>query len=789
MYLFNKFPHPENFSFISFNKKKKKLYAGKHECSFSVSESFNDIYHLQLSVKGINHASCTRSELTPLERCVSHTSRPKSSLAVSADGEISLKNARGKTVLQSLNGMPFGICGSEWMFCFGFDPSFQFYGMGERSTRFEKSFSSHVFWNIDAWSDHDMRIIRKNHYDPDYISVPWVILKARNEYMGILIDSPFCSYISLGHARHVLGYEGRNMDNNRCMYFSSENGAPSLYVIYGPSCREVVRKFQRLSGHVPTPPLWSLGYQQCRWGYRSKNDLQELARNFERHKIPVDGLWLDINYMDGFRVFTFDKKHFPSPPKDIEAIQKQGYKVVPILDPGIKKEPGLPTYEQGKRTGIFCKNPQGTDFVGLVWPGMTVFPDFSMPRGHRWWARQVEHFAQTGIRAAWLDMNDPSTGPVKCTDMLFNKGKEHHDAYHNQYAMLMAKATRDGFQKSFPNERIFLLSRSGFTGSQKWAANWTGDNYSNYYHLRKTIATTINLSLSGMPFNGPDVGGFGDDCSGQLMIDWVKANFLFPFFRNHCHHEARRQEPWVFSKKEIRIIRHFIRLRYKLLPYLYNLFVAQEKEGEPILRPLFYEFSDSKKLPLGLIDDQFMVGPSIMQAPFVDENVDKREVILPNERWYRADTGEWIQGNRRITLPKKETTTPVFFRNRSLIPLQKGIRHTSCNDLSTIELLICMHPQSTGTAEYCYTFDDGISLDYRRGIQTIYNLSARVRKKQLHLKIRAQSEKYGKVRFIPVTPSGYDTLVIDLDGTTRKLHAAAGKVTSLGKAITWYYWK
>jgi hypothetical protein len=277
-----------------------------------------------------------------------------------------------------------------------------------------------------------------------------------------------------------------------------------------------------------------------------------------------------------------------------------------------------------------------------------VFPDFSLPKAQAWWAEHVAEFAKLGPDGAWLDMNDPSTGPVDCNAMLFQEGRAPHDAYHNQYASLMAEATRRGFLKARPDKRPFLISRSGFTGGQRHSAHWTGDNWSNYHHLHTSIGKTLNLALSGMPFNGPDVPGFGGNAGTALFLDWYKAGFLFPFLRNHSMRTFKRQEPWVFPKEAFAIVRRYVRLRYKLLPYLYNLFIKHEDEGEAIMRPLFYDFEDTRRLPLAHVNDQFMVGPAIMQAPFTVEGLAEREVILPAARWWRADKPGWVAGPARF---------------------------------------------------------------------------------------------------------------------------------------------
>ena len=664
----------------------------------------------------------------------------------------------------------------------------RFYGMGQKSTPFEKSGRTHKFWNVDLLSDHGSRLVREDFVDPDYISVPYLIIKQQNEYLGILIDNPHCSIISTAEYPEDPSIHSAS-PSSPLIYLGAEDGAPSLYLIYGPSLAELTRKLQKLVGTLPLPPLWALGYHQCRWGYRSLEDLRELADRFQEHRIPVDGLWLDIDYMDGFRVFTFNKKHFPKPKENLQEIHARGLRVVPIIDPGVKKEPGYAVYDSGRTTDIYCKNPAHTDFIGWVWPGYTVFPDFSLNEARKWWAQQVAEFAGLGITAAWLDMNEPATGNIADDDMLFTRGEDRHDAFHNQYGMLMAKATREGFTVAYPNERIFLLSRSGFTGSQQYAANWMGDNFSNYFHLAMSIPKSINLGLSGMPFNGPDVGGFGDNCTEQLLIDWIKAGFLFPFFRNHSCEGTRPQEPWAFTTKAMEIAQTFIRLRYKLLPYLYNLFIDQELEGEAILRPLFYDFEDSPSQSLDKIDDQFMVGSAIMQAPFVAEDMPTRTAVLPAHRWYSADTDTWNDGGKEITLIKQEHTTPLFFREGSIIPMQPGIRENNRNELNDIELLICLTPQSDATATYRYRYDDGISLDYQRGKRSEYLIRSSVAAGELSIQIETLSENSGPVHFKPVTLGRFNRVALFSSAGKRSLDCDEQPTEHFGRETTFYFWQ
>lgn len=320
--------------------------------------------------------------------------------------------------------------------------------------------------------------------------------------------------------------------------------------------------------------------------------------------------------------------------------------MVPILDPGVKNEKGYSVRDDGLRHKAFCLTPEGKPYTGFVWPSDSLFPDFSREDASRWWAAWVRRFAEHGIHGAWLDMNDPSVGPVECDNMLFNAGDEKHDSYHNQYALGMARASHAGFLAAHPDRRPFLISRSGFTGIQKYAAIWTGDNLSSDTYLKGSIPCSLNLALSGIPFNGPDVPGFARDATAELMVRWHKAGFLFPFLRNHCCRGNRHQEPWAFGARVRRIVAHLIRLRYKLMPYLYNLFIEHEDTGEAVMRPCFYDFPGDAGLDR--LDDQFLLGPALLHAPVVEPDGDRRKVLLPQADWFDLGAGRWRNGGRTV---------------------------------------------------------------------------------------------------------------------------------------------
>ncbi len=788
MYLFHKVPHPANCAFaVSSKGNGVRVHRNVLEMTRTVSE--DDIYHVRFSNDRLWPKDYRRNELTPLWNRVEKGGGANSMLHLSKAGELELRNSKDKTLLKSVEGEAVGGWGKKgWMFTFEQKPTMKFYGMGAKCTPFEKSGRNHVFWNVDVFADIPREQIEQAEYDPDYISVPYLIIKQGREFVGILVDSPYASYISPAQNVSIGSMQDSADSFKQRFYLAAEGGAPSVYIIYGPSLPELTRKLQRLTGFPQLPPLWSLGFHQSRWGYGSHSDLEYLADRFEKLRFPVDGLWLDIDYMDEYRVFTFNRKHFPKPSIDLASVQDRGFHVVPIIDPGVKREPGYEVYDGGRKAGAFCRNGNGDDFVGFVWPGKSVFPDFSIAKVQRWWSRLVEEFAANGFEGLWIDMNDPSTGSVPCTGMRFNHGRVSHDAYHNQYGMLMAVATRAGLEKANPGKRVFLLSRSGYTGGQKWAAHWTGDNMSNYAHLRSTVSKSLNLALSGMAVNGPDIGGFAGDVTGRLMIDWVKTGFLFPFYRNHCARDRRRQEPWMLGGSVFRVARRFTRLRYKLLPYLYNLFIRHCEDGDAIIRPLFYDFHTTREFDLDTVDDQFMIGPAIMQAPFLTENDSRRRALLPKERWYRADQGRWVHGGRFLYVGREDDRTPIFLRDKSIIPMQKGIRHDNKNDLCDIELLLCCSRIFAGTAFYRYSVDDGETLDYRSGHRSTYGISVNRKKDEIRVRIETENEGYRPVRFRLVTLVHFRKLVLVRDGSETELRSRAHEIDHFGVRERWYFW-
>jgi alpha-glucosidase len=568
-------------------------------------------------------------------------------------------------------------------------------GGGESALPLDKSDTKVTFWNRDAAEIHT------ELSDSLYQSHP--------VWWGWSQDQVWGTYIESG-SRIIADFTDGHL-----MCITVDAPQFTYYGIYDAHLDGALGRFSRITGYMPLPPLWALGYQQSRWSYQSADEVLAVANTFRERKIPCDVIYLDIDYMDGFRIFTWDPKHFPDPYELTHQLHQLQFHVVAIVDPGIKVDPDWELYRDAIRQQYLVTYRDGAVLQGQVWPGPSVFPDFFNPHVREWWMRRIAQFMDTAIDGIWNDMNEPSlfdTGNHTLPDDSVHKPSPDtmvsHRLVHNYYGREMAKASFLGMEIHNPDARPFVLSRAGFSGLQKWSAIWTGDNHSLFSALRQMIPMLLSLSLSGQPFVGADVGGFQGNCQPELFVRWVAAAALTPFFRNHSAMGTTRQEPWSFGPEVERQVAHLITWRYRLLPTLYQLFWEAHRYGRPIMRPMVYHYGDA---PHGLVlQDQFLVGSELLVAPILDTATDHRPVWFPDGVWYSLDASQVFQGPGYEVVQWPLDVLPVFVKDNSLLLVQPP-QMTSLPLPTRIQWTIHLS-RRVRTSWYQ---DDGLSNGYRTG--------------------------------------------------------------------------
>jgi alpha-glucosidase len=570
-----------------------------------------------------------------------------------------------------------------------------YFGLGDKSGAMDRREQAFTNWNTDAYG-------WVAGTDPLYKTIPFFIGMRGGKAYGIFLDNTYRSVFDFGkQTREVYS-------------FGADGGPLDYYFMYGPDPKAVVQSFTALTGRTPLPPLFMLGYQQSRYSYFPEARLREVAKTFREHKIPCDVLYLDIDYQDERRPFTIDRKNYPNFEGMVHDLRQEGFKLVTITDLHIKKEPGYKPYDEGKKRDVFVKNPDGSDFVGSVWPGDSVFADFTRAEGRQFWGSLYADFVKMGIRGFWNDMNEPSiflrldkTMPLDTVHSIEGRKTDHREA-HNIFGMQNARATYEGLLHLTPNERPFVLTRAAFAGTQRYAATWTGDNGSTWDHLRMTVPNLLSLGISGYPLSGADVGGFTGNPTPELLTRWTEVGAFQPFFRNHAAKETRDHEPWVDGLEHERIRRRYVEERYRLLPYIYSSMEETSRTGIPLMRPMFLEFPDEEKLETN--ETQYMFGRDLLVAPKVKETTGSYEVILPKGIWYDYWTGALVQGTS-LKVDPSLSELPVYVRGGAIIPRQPLVQNADETPQGALELDVYSGSNCLGSL---YT-DDGNTFDYTRG--------------------------------------------------------------------------
>ena len=561
-----------------------------------------------------------------------------------------------------------------------------FYGTGEVTGTLKRNNTSITLWNSDNYG------YEKYFGKRLYQSHPWVMgVRPNGTVFGVIADNTWKMDIDI---------------SNTSIVFTSDGPAFRVLVIEAATPQKLLEKLATLTGKIELPPLWSLGYQQCRYSYMNETEVKSIADNFRSKKLPCDVLWMDIDYMDQYKVFTFSSAAFSIPTGLNNYLHTNKFKSVWMIDPGIKQELGYRIYDQGTAAEgtHWVQNSSNETFVGNVWPGPCVFPDYTRPETRSWWAGLYKDFMATGIDGVWNDMNEPSvfSGGEEGTMPFENKHRGGgalpagtHLRYHNVYGQLMVKASREGILQANPTKRPFILSRSNFLGGQKYAATWTGDNQSTKEHMKLSVPMVLTMGLSGQPISGPDVGGFQGNCTANLLGHWMALGAFYPFYRNHSDKETVRQEPWAFTKAIEQSSRTSLERRYRLLPYLYTLTREAATTGIPIMRPLF--FADPTDAKLRDQEEAFLLGDILMIVPKWSTNV-------------KQPTGKWSIIYLVGENSKTDTYQPdVLLKAGSILPLGQIIQSSVDYTADSLTLIVALDANSEAKGNLYNDAGDGFA--------------------------------------------------------------------------------
>lgn len=624
------------------------------------------------------------------------------------------------------------------------EPGTSLYGTGEIAGPLLRNGRETVAWNADTflYTDESRGL---------YQSHPWVLaVREDGSAFGVLADTTYRCWIDL--RKEIGGIEFRCEGHSSAIYLieatpargaspppdASRDAHPADGEMRIParealchaqtSVGGVLRGLAAITGRMPMPPKWALGYHQCRWSYEPEARVRHVAAEFRRRRLPCDCIWLDIDYMDGFRCFTFDPNRFPDPKQLNDDLHADGFKTVWMIDPGIKVEPDYFVYKSGHEGNHFLLTPDGKEYHGQVWPGTCAFPDFTRAQTRRWWGDFYKDFLANGIDGVWNDMNEPAVfdNPLKqVPENLHHRADEDlggpgpHARYHNVYGMLMVRASREGMERARPDKRPFILTRSNYIGGHRYAATWTGDNESTWPHLAWSITMILNLGLSAQPFSGPDIGGFFGHCSPELFARWMGVGTLLPFARAHSIKDSPDHEPWAFGPEAERVSRLALQRRYRLIPYLYTLFREASVTGLPIARPLF--FADPTDSMLRAAEDSFLLGESLLVRADVtptDEG-DARGCRSPVPRgiWRTFEVLDPLNGQSDPQLPE------LRLAGGAILPLGPVMQYVDEMPLDPLTLVVSLDDSGQARGELYEDAGDGYG--YRDGEYLITRYRAR----------------------------------------------------------------
>lgn len=574
-------------------------------------------------------------------------------------------------------------------------PTERFIGLGEKTGFLDRSGTAYTNWNTDYFA-YDIAD------DPLYMSIPFYLGVHQSGAYGIFLDNTHKTVFNFGAS------------NNRFVYFSAEDGDLDYYFIHEPSVAQIISSYTWLTGTMQMPPKWALGFQQCRYSYYPDSEVYTLGQTFRDKKMPADVIYLDIHHMEGYKVFTFDGEKFKDPKTMISRLKEKGFKVVVIMDPGIKTELGYLPYDEGLERDLFVKYPDGKNYEAQVWPGWCAFPDFTKEETRSWWAEKMAFYTELGVDGFWTDMNEPASWGQFTPNLIefdYEGEKASHRKARNSYGMQMARSAQEGSAFQNPNKRPFVLTRAGFSGIQRYAAAWTGDNVATEEHMLAGVRLVNSLGLSGVAFAGYDVGGFAGESSKTLFARWMSIGTFAPFFRAHSMINSNDSEPWAFGEEVEEISRNYMKLRYRLLPTIYSKFYSSSQSGLPIAESLAVQYPNDPFIYLSAFQNQYLFCDSLLIAP-EKSTIEITKVYLPAGEWYYLFSDQKYLGDQVIYQDCPLSYLPVYVRSGQILSMQSDVEYSEAVHDGILRLHVY---KGTSGSTFLHYEDAGDGLEYLEG--------------------------------------------------------------------------
>jgi len=624
----------------------------------------------------------------------------------------------------------------------------KFIGLGEKTGNLNRFGNAYTHWNTDyfAYGVGD---------DPLYLSIPFYLGIHDQGHYGIYLNNTHKSLFNFGAS------------NNRFASFSAEDGDMDYYFFHYPSLSEIITSYTWLTGRMQMPPMWALGFQQCRYSYYPESEVHAVAQAFRDKNMPADVIYLDIHHMEAYKVFTFDGEKFPNPKAMIARLKEKGFKVVVIMDPGIKTDVSYPPYQEGFEQNLFVNYPDGQIYEAQVWPGWCAFPDFTKATTRGWWEEKMAFYAEAGVDGYWTDMNEPASWG-QCTPNLlefdFDGEKASHRKARNVYGMQMARSTQAGALLQAPEKRPFVLTRSGFAGIQRYAAAWTGDNVASEEHMLAGIRLVTSLGMSGVAFAGYDVGGFAGEANKGLFARWMSTAAFSPLYRAHSMINTKDAEPWAFGEEVEEISRNYLNFRYSLLPTIYSAFYQSTQNGLPLAASLAIHYPQDEFVYQTAFQNEYLFCNAFLVAP-VESFKEITKVYLPTGDWYYLYTDQKYGGGQVIYQECPLNYLPVFVPAGRIFAQQSLTQHTGLAHDGLLSLHVYQGKKGSTYTRY---EDGGEGFDYLKGSFFAREITYNPELGTLTLK-QSTGELPSHYPSIRIYFHGFDGLNLKLNGLTQEL--------------------